>query len=281
MKTPESIAHNRVMKKVLRENKFVGITLDTGEKPTTMKAVFRTANILNCLSEGIGSLTEIAALCELNKSKVHKLLTAMCDAKMAALDPLTHQYCIGPLVHKIATNTDVTHELLVSCATNELQSLAELTGESVGLGVLIGLHGISLYEIPSEYDHKVVGRTKVISQIHAGAGPKVLLSELPQKNLKVYLATRELKPITENTITDKDELVAQLNQIRRNGYAVSYGERIPDAMDIAAPVKGYSIPATVVILGPESRMKLKKDEYIQAILKSTAMITENMRKFGL
>jgi IclR family transcriptional regulator, KDG regulon repressor len=281
MKTKETIAHRRAMKKVLHENKFVGITLDSGEKPTAMKAVFRTANILNCLSEGIGSVTEIAALCQLNKSKIHILLTAMCEAKMVALDPISHQYCIGPLIHKIATSVDITHELLVSCAANELETLAELTGESIGLGVLIGLHGVSIYEIPSDYDHKVVGRTKVISQIHAGAGPKVYLSELPQNELKIYLATRELKPMTENTITDKDELVAQLNQIRRNGYAISYGERIPDAMDIAAPIKGYPIPATVVILGPQSRMKPKKEEYLRALLMSTAKIEENLRQFSI
>jgi DNA-binding IclR family transcriptional regulator len=45
-----------------------------------------------------------------------------------------------------------------------------------------------------------------------------------------------LDPVTENTVTDPDELRRQLDEVRKRGYAVTRGERVLGGVGIAAPV---------------------------------------------
>ena len=152
------------------------------------------------------------------------------------------------------SNPYVTHEHLVSCASNEMRSLSGFTGESVGLNVLIGLQNVLLHEIPSTYDLQIVAKKKIANQIHAGANLKVLLSQLSNKGLKVVMANLVLEQMTEHTATDKEQLMAQLMQIRRHGYAISYSERFAGGICISVPIRNYILPTSLSILGPEIRV---------------------------
>jgi DNA-binding IclR family transcriptional regulator len=60
---------------------------------------------------------------------------------------------------------------------------------------------------------------------------------------------------TPQTITDKDRLTAELEKARKQGYAVSVGERAADACAIAAPVfdQGRDLVGALTIAGPISR----------------------------
>ena len=252
--------------------------LDTSKKPTALKTIFRTANILTCLNNGIDSVTDIATACNLDKATIHRLLRALVEARIIMQDPITRKYYTGPLVAEIASNPKITHEHFVSCAIQEMRSLSKLTGESIGLNVLIGVHTVLLYEIQSSQDHKIVAKKRVAGNIHAGAHGKALLCLLNNKNLILVLSNIDFERLTEYTITFKEKFIAELKQARQQGYAVSFGERIPGGMTIAAPIKNYVLPAALGILGPEIRMKPRMAEFIQAIMESRDRISENLKQ---
>jgi DNA-binding IclR family transcriptional regulator len=88
----------------------------------------------------------------------------------------------------------------------------------------------------------------------------------------------DFKPITEHTITDREQLLAQINQIRRQGFAVSYGEINASALNIAAPVNNYYLPVALGILGPESRVKPKRKEFTDELTISGNRISENLKR---
>jgi IclR family transcriptional regulator, KDG regulon repressor len=255
-----------------------GFVVDVEKKPTALRAVFRTANILTCLSYGVDSVTEIANICKLNKSIIHRLLQAMCEAGLTTMDPISHRYYIGPLVAEISSNPYVTHENLISCAINEMRALSDFCGESIGLSVMIGLQSVTLYEMPSTFDLKIVGKKKIVPHLHAGAQGKVLLSQLNNKDLKIALLNLAMEPMTEHTTTFEAELIAQLKQIRHQGNAVSYGERIEGAMCLSAPINNYILPASVSILGPEIRVKPRANEVIARLMESVDRIRQNLVK---
>ena len=63
-----------------------------------------------------------------------------------------------------------------------------------------------------------------------------------------------LVPLNPNTITNLDELRAQLEQIRENGWATGDGERIPDAYGVAAPIfTNGNVTGSVTISIPSYR----------------------------
>jgi IclR family acetate operon transcriptional repressor len=172
-------------------------------KTALSKSVFRTATVLNCLSNGIGSVTEIAEICGLPKSTIHRILGELCEVQLTMQDPSSNQYYLGPLISEMAAKPIVTHESLIICAANEMSKLAGYTGETVGLAGLIGLKQISLHEIPSIHDFKIVVQKKVTEHMHAGATSRVLLAQITAKDLKLVLANMDFKALTETTITYK------------------------------------------------------------------------------
>ncbi len=252
--------------------------VDTNKKPTAFKSVFRTANVLTCLSKGVTSVTDIASICKIHKSTVHRLLQALGEAGLTMQDPISRRYYIGPLITEIASNPYVTHEHLVSCAINEMVSLSSFTCESIGLNVLIGLQNVLLHEIPSSHDLQLIAKKKISGQIHAGANSKVLLSQLYNKELKIVMTNLAFEPITEHTVTDKQQLMAQLKQIRRQGYAISYGERISGGIAMSVPIKNYILPASISILGPESRIKPRITDFLNELIAASTRVSQNLSR---
>jgi IclR family transcriptional regulator, KDG regulon repressor len=246
--------------------------------PSSFKSVFRTAKILNCVSRGIGSITDIAAYCQVDKASIHRLLQALCETRLIVQDPITRQYHLGTLISEITSNPLTAHNSLITCADTEMRHLAECTGETVGLSMLVGLQRLTLHIIPSSQDFRIVPKNTFVDYLYIGATARVLLSQLNPKAFKIIIANLDFKPFTENTIIYKEQLLSQVIQVKQQGYAVSYGERIPGAMDISVPVKNYSSPVSLSILGPEIRMKPRINDFIQELTCSSDRINQSLKK---
>ena len=247
------------------------------EEPNSLRSVYRAANILTCISNGIDSITGIANACGLNKSTVYRLLKAMSEARLITRNPITRKYHIGPLITEISSDPNVAHEQLILCAINEMRALSSYSRESIGLDVLIGFQHIVIFEIPSTQDLRITGKSKVANDIHVG-NSKVLLAQLDTKELNIIMKNIALDPITENTITSKKELLARIRQIKQQGYGIAYGERNEGAICISVPINNYLLPATISILGPDSRVRPRIDDYINKLQASSNRIQANIRE---
>lgn len=246
--------------------------------PSSFKSVFRTARILNCVSQGIGSITGIAEYCQVDKASIHRLLQALCETRLIVQDPITRQYHLGTLISEITSNPIMAHNGLITCADAEMRRLADCTGETIGLSMLVGLQRLTLHVIPSSQDFRIVPKNTFVDYLYIGATARVLLSQLDNRSFKIIIANLDFKPFTENTIIYKEQLLSQVKQVKEQGYAVSYGERIPGAMDIAVPVKNYSLPVSLSILGPEIRMKPRINDFIYELTCSSDRINQSLKK---
>jgi predicted transcriptional regulator len=65
------------------------------KKETAVQSIKRASAILNCISDGTNSVTDIATKCDLSKSTVHRLLKALCESELVMQDTLNHQYFLG------------------------------------------------------------------------------------------------------------------------------------------------------------------------------------------
>ena len=104
----------------------------------------------------------------------------------------------------------------------------------------------------------------------------MLLAYLSDKERKKILHGKPLAKFTPSTITDPALLEADLERIRRDGYAVSVGEREEGAYSVVAPVmngKG-EIFASLSISGPVFRLsEEQKAANIQAVLNASREIS--------
>jgi IclR family KDG regulon transcriptional repressor len=252
---------------------------DSNRKPTAIKAVYRAVNILFCLSNDINTVTDISRCCGLSKPTVYRLLKTLEETLLVTQDPVTHKYYLGPLINQIAANPQANHQYLINCALDELRRLWDYSGETVELNIMVGLQYIRLYEIQSKFELKVVAGPDPVGPVFVGATAKVLLSQLDDNELKIALNNIRLTRVTEHSIVDKDELMAQAKEIQRQGYSVSYGERIPGALCISAPIKNYLLPVALSLVGPVSRLEPRIDETIKEVVAGSSHITDSIAEF--
>jgi len=234
-----------------------------------MSSIVRASKILQCLSRDIGRITDISKEIQVSKGTIHGILETLKSTGFAGQDPVTRHYCLGPLFHELASNPFVGHKALVQCSISEMERLRDLSGETVALQIPNGSQRIILEEVLSPQPIRFVGGKGLSAPIHTGAG-KILLSELEQEDLESFLKSIDLVAVTPNTITDKEVLLRELDKIRKQGYATSFGERLPGCACIAVPVKRYFCPVTLSIIGPESRFLPEKMFSILDELKKSA-----------
>ena len=249
------------------------------QKPTAIRSVSRAVSILVCLSNGMNTVTDIATCCKLSKPTVYRLLQTLEESLMVTQDPATHRYYLGPLISRIASDPSTNHHYLINCAMEELTHLWNLSGETVELNLMVGLQYIRLYEIQSKYELKVVAGPDPVGPVYVGATAKVLLSQLEDSELKYVLRSIKLSRITEHSVINKKELIEQAREIRERGYAVSYGERILDAICISVPIKDYFWPVALSLVGPVNRLEPRVDEIIKEVVTCADHITNTIAEF--
>ncbi|MBN1693611.1 MAG: IclR family transcriptional regulator, partial [Dehalococcoidales bacterium] len=236
-------------------------------------SLHRATDILSCLSNGINTVTDVANYCRYSTSTVHRLLQTLKDLNWAVQDENNHQYYLGSLVTQLSSNQAAAHRYLIMKSLREMMRMSNITGETVNLAVMLQLHYMLLHEVASEHALRITEASKLLGQIYIGATAKVLLSQLPDAELKRTLRHIKFNRVTENTVTDKDELMEQLTECRQKGYCVTYGERIPGAVCISAPIKNYMCPASLSIVGPENRLRARVDEVIEELKESAGRIS--------
>jgi DNA-binding IclR family transcriptional regulator len=250
--------------------------MDNDNTQSLVQSISRAADILECLSNGINSVTDIANHCGCSKSTAHRLLQTLTKKSLAAQDPFSRKYYLGYLITRLIWKPEIAHQYLTICAEEEVNQLADLTGETITLGLLVGLRYVNLYSVPSKYDLRVVEAPQKPGHMHAGAPRKMLLAQLNNKELKLAMNYLKLQPATGQASVDKEELTAQIKKIRQQGYAISSNELTIGAMSIAAPIKKYVCPAALSILGPESRIQPRIAEFLNYLISSTTRISNNI-----
>lgn len=251
---------------------------DSDEK-TAVKSIYRAAFVLDCISNGTNSITEISESCHLSKSTVHRLLKALGESRLIIQDPTNRKYYLGYLITRLLSRPQITHEYLIRCAREEMKALADFSEETVYLGIMVALNYIGLHEIPSKNSLRVVEpEDRKIGPVHAGAGGKVLLSQLSSQELRLAMKHLVLEPLTDHTVTDKEELLAQIKRIKNQGYSISFNEIVQGVTCISAPIKNYGLPVVLSVIGPQERIRPNTNDFLAALLKSVGVISNNIEQ---
>jgi IclR family acetate operon transcriptional repressor len=193
-------------------------------------AVQRAVAVLEALAEApdLGT-NEIARRTGVNASTVSRLLSTLADAEFVEHVAGTGRYRLG--VRLLHLGSAVLSRLdLREIARSHLTALTETTGETSTLSAPGETEAITVdYVRSSSYvqGFAQIGRPSVA---HATAVGKVFLAH------GGHLPGGELVAFTEQTITDRARLAAEVDRVHAREWADARGEREPDFNAIAAPV---------------------------------------------
>ncbi|WP_235922165.1 IclR family transcriptional regulator [Lentzea tibetensis] len=221
-----------------------------------VQSVRRAASILRELAAAGPRLgvTELAERVGVAKPTVHALLRTLEAEGMVEQDAETGKYRLGSSLLLLGNAYLDTHELRTRSVT-WADGLATRTGEAVWVAVLTGDHVLVV--------HHAFRPEGAVQILEVGASipwstcalGKALVAAGPIADQERLLAG-ELPVLTGASVTDRAELTAQLEQVRRVGYAVEDQESTLGDAGIAAPVFDRSghVVGAIGIVGPVERL---------------------------
>jgi len=247
-------------------------------EPKIVNSIVRAALILQTLSNGNSRIGKISESVNLSKGTTHRLLLTLAKVGFVYQDPLTQGYHLGPGLQQLLADPILSHTSLISCAFAEMGHLNDLTRETVLLDLRAGLQKVCIEKIDSPENLKYTNERGFAAPLYVGGGGKVLLSELKDDEIHMILNQISFVPITPNTIIDPEHLWAEIKKVRRQGYATSFGERVPGSSCVSVPVKNYVAPVALSILGPASRFTPKRImATIEEIKQAAGRISGNLQ----
>lgn len=130
----------------------------------------------------------------------------------------------------------------------------EENGKSVHVAREVGDHAIETHAHLGKHDY-----------MHCLAGGKAILSRFSQERVRKIIDQHGLPAKTPYTITSAEELIAELEEVREQGYAINNRETAERAWGVGAPivVDGH-IHGSIAV--PEPIAKMKSDEHRQKII---------------
>lgn len=222
---------------------------------TGAQSVERALAVLRCFEGTAGDLgiSEIAGRTGLSVSTAHRLTRALCAGGLLVQNSRTERYQLGPLLVVLGRRAE--QQLGYARALPALEALAGDTGESVNLGIRSGGDVLVVLDVASPHPLRFAQASGSRVPVHTSAMGKVLLafSSDPAREVR-DLPT--LTAYTGKTITDTAALVAELDQIRSQGWSVNDEERNVGVRAVAAPVLAPSgtAVAAVAVQGPTVRI---------------------------
>lgn len=155
--------------------------------------------------------------------------------------------------------------------------LRDQTGLSVQLSIRDGYDAVYIAQYESLKPIRVYPQKGRRVPLYAAACPRVLLSYMTDKEMNEYLTTNQLHAFTQNTMIDNKLLLQEISTIRKNGYAISYGELYEGTVAIAVPIfdDALKVIAAISLIGLEQDFEtVNMNEFISLLRQSSTKITE-------
>lgn len=250
------------------------------KNPRLIQSVQRALDIVNCfdsLNPQL-SLTEISEKLNLNISTVHGLINTLSANSYIVKNPNNGKYTLGleflmkaNLVSDSLDLKEIGHPFLIKLTTtyNETTHLYVYQQEQI----------FCVDKVESQNNYFIISsRAGRKLPMHASASGKVFLAYMSPSALENYLQDYHLQGLTKYTITDKNSLKEQLQQIVNDGYSVENEELEDNAYSLAAPIQDTQgqVIGTISMIGTLNRMKEKEAAILEDLREAAQAISAQL-----
>lgn len=227
------------------------------ERENMVKSVSRALDIIAMVSLKKGGLgvTEIANQMDINKSSVYRILSTLVQYGYIEQDIETGRYKLGyaflTISSKLLESIDLRTE-----AKPYLQLLENETNEVIHLVVFDQGEVVYIEKLEGNELLRMHSRVGKRAPMHCTSVGKTILANLSKAEAIGILERKGMPRHTEETITDLDEFMKELDVVREQGYALDLEENEHGITCIAAPIFDHSgnVYAGVSISGTTERM---------------------------
>jgi len=237
----------------------------------------RGLEILSLFSEETPILdtSSIAGRMRMSKSTAYKYVQTLESSGFLVRGENERYFQLGPRLIKLTSHVP-NASALVDASSIIMRNLVEATNETALLATIMGDRAVCLSRVESNHNLKLTYEIGTTYPLHAGASALVLLAGLDDASRRGILSKLTLDGYTESTITAPKQLLQRIEQIRKDGYAVSIEELDKGAFAVSAPVFSTNgrILASLSLCGPVHRFDHNKErEYIRLVREGARKLT--------
>ncbi|GIN63348.1 IclR family transcriptional regulator [Robertmurraya siralis] len=227
----------------------------------SVQSVDRALTILEILQEnskGLG-VTDLAKQLHVSKSTAHRLLMSLLKKGFVQKDMETDKYLLGLKLIEFGQNVSENLDIR-KLASGYLHELVEISGETAHLAILDNNEIVYIDKIESSATIRMYSKIGKRAPLHCTGIGKAVLAFLPEEKIKQIIDENGLKKFTDKTITDKEEMLAHLSEIKRRGYSIDDEEHELGINCAAAPILNHKgeVVAGISVAGPLMRISKEK-----------------------
>ena len=200
------------------------------------QTVDRALVILASLAEGPASLEQAANRIGVHKSTALRLLRTLEEHGFVHRQS-DYRYRLGGKLFSLAQLALESIDVRVVAAPH-LADLNERCGHTVHLAVYEDGEVTYVDKLESRYPVRMYSRIGKRAPLTASAVGKVLLADLLEARRREVVETLEFPAYTARSLRLPSELLAELEVVRKQGWAVDRGEYEETVNCVAVPIRG-------------------------------------------
>jgi DNA-binding IclR family transcriptional regulator len=217
------------------------------------------------------SAAELSRRAELPFSTTYRLLGSLTRDGFVDYEPDGRRYHLGLRVFQLGQRVS-NHHGFAGTALPILRRVTEKTGEATILSVRDGNHHLTVNKVDGPQTFRVTSDPGHLGALHTTAVGKALVAFAEDGERQRLVDELELEPLTEFSITDREAFRAEIDLVRRRGYAVMDEENELGMRAVAVPVfnaQGYAF-ASLAAAVPVFRLSLEDLVALVPVLQEAA-----------
>ena len=253
------------------------------EKHAYLQSVTNCLRILKSFTDEKSEWTvkELSATLGISSSAVSRLLSTMANEGFITKISGTHRFRLGNSVLALSGVLTSSQEIYRE-ALPVLEQLVKKTGETSHLSILENYHTVYLHKVDSNHPVQTLSYIGKPNPLHCTSSGKGLTAFSEDAFIQAVVE-RGLERHTPKTLTDPDVFLAQLQQIRRQKYAIDVEEFLTGVSSIAAPIRDYTkkVVAAVNVVGPIQRVNQNTIPFlVSQVVEAANEISQRMGYFS-
>ena len=245
-------------------------TRDSGDagRRGGVQTIERAFHLLEVLAAGGGemSISQLADESGLPMPTIHRLLRTLVAQGYVRQQP-SRRYALGPRLIWLGESAE---RLLAAWALPHLEKLVAELDETVNVAMLDGDRAVYVAQVPGTRPMRTFTEVGRRVHLHSTGVGKALLAALPDEQMIDLVGRIPLPANTEQTIVDRDLLLADLRAARVNGFSVDDGEQDIGVRCVAVAMPADTVRAAISVSAPSVRLTDDMRERAARLLRRSA-----------
>lgn len=223
------------------------------------------------------TLSEVAVRADVPRAAARRFLMTL--ATLGYVRAADRTFALTPRVLELGYSY-LSALSLPAIAQPHLERLSHELDESTSLAVLDDADVVYVARVPTRRIMSVSIQLGTRFPAWATSLGRVLLAALPDDAADAVLAHSDLQPFTPTTLVERSGLLAELDRVRRAGWAMVDGELEEGLRSIAAPVRdasGAVVAAVNVSTARRGDPESELERVRPALQRATAAIEADLR----